>query len=78
MEAEIFGAFLILGTMSTEVWGRIFRKRANYVEKVVKIRDIANFQRGKSTFAPIYLKISTMEGKIFLAFLILVTISTMV
>ena len=42
------------------------------------VRDIANFQGGKCTFAPIYLKISAMEGEIFLAFLIFGTISTMV
>ena len=50
------------------VW-RIFDKRVKYVGKVVISRDIANFQGGKSTFGPIYLKISAMEGKIFWAFL---------
>ena len=45
---------------------------------MLKVRDIANFQGGKCTFAPIYLKISAMEGEIFLAFLILGTMSTMV
>ena len=40
-------------------------------------RDIANFQGGKCTFAPIYLKICAMEGEIFLAFLIFGTMSTM-
>ena len=39
---------------------------------------MANFQGGKCTFAPIYLKISAMEGKIFWAFLMLGTMSTMV
>ena len=77
MEGEIFWSFLILGTMSTKVSVRIFDKRANYVEQVVKNRDIANFQGGKSTFAPIYLIISAMEGEIFWAFLIFGTISTM-
>ena len=42
------------------------------------IRDIANFQGGKCTFAPIYLKISAMEGEIFWEFIILGTMSTMV
>ena len=56
----------------------IFDKRANYVERFVKISDIANFQGGKCTFAPIYLKISAMEGEIFWAFLTLGTMSTMV
>ena len=41
-------------------------------------RDIANFQGEKCTFAPIYLKISAMEGEIFLTLLIFGTISTMV
>ena len=45
---------------------------------LLKDRDIANFQGGKCTFAPIYLKISAMEGEIFWAFLILGTMSTMV
>ena len=72
MEGEIILAFLILGTLSTMVSRRIFDKRANYVERFVKISDIANFQGGKCTFAPIYLKISAMEGEIFWAFLILV------
>ena len=45
---------------------------------MLKVRDIANFQGGKCTFAPIYLKISAMEGEIFWAFLILGTMSTMV
>ena len=45
---------------------------------MLKDRDIANFQGGKCTFAPIYLKISAMEGEIFWAFLILGTMSTMV
>ena len=75
---EIFWVFLILGTMSTMVSRRIFDKRANYVERFVKILDIANFQGGKCTFALIYLKISAMEGEIFWAFLILGTMSTMV
>ena len=45
---------------------------------MLKFWDIANFQGGKCTFAPIYLKISAMEGEIFWAFLILGTMSTMV
>ena len=49
MEGELFGAFLILGTMSTTVLRRIFDKRANYVERFVKTRDIANFLGGKCT-----------------------------
>ena len=77
MEGEIFWPFLILGTMSTMVSRRIFDKCANYVEIFVKNRDLANFQGGKCTFAPIYLKISAMEGEIFWAFLILGTMSTM-
>ena len=40
--------------------------------------DIANFQGGKCTFAPIYLKISAMEGAMFWAFLILGRMSTTV
>ena len=52
------------------VTARIFDKRANYVERFVKFPDIANFQGGKCTFAPIYLKISAMEGEIFCPFLI--------
>ena len=78
MEGEIFWAFLILGKMFTKVSRRIFDKRENYVGRFVKIRDIANFQGGKCTFAPIYLKISAMEGEIFWAFLILGTMSIMV
>ena len=65
MEGEIFWAFLILGTMSTMLQSRIFEKRANYVERFVKILHIANFQGGEYTFAPIYLKISEMVGEIF-------------
>ena len=65
MEGEIFGAFLILGTMSTTVSRRIFDKRANYVEDLLFDREIANFQGGKCTFASIYLKTSAMEGEIF-------------
>ena len=45
---------------------------------MLKDRDIANFEGGKCTFAPIYLKISAMEGEIFWAFLILRTKSKMV
>ena len=78
MEGEIFWEFLTLGTMSTMVWRRIFDKRANYVERFVKRSGIANFQGGKCTFAPIYLKISAMECEIFWAFLILGTMSIMV
>ena len=44
-------------------------------EDLLKFRDIANFQDGECTFAPIYLKISAMEGEIFWAFLILGTMS---
>ena len=44
MEGEIFGAFLILGTMSTMVPRRIFDKRANYVERFVIRSGIANFK----------------------------------
>ena len=65
IEGEIFWTFLILGTMSIMVSRRNFDIRANYVERFVKIRDIANFQGGKCTFALIYLKISAMEGEIF-------------
>ena len=64
--------------MSTTVYRRIFDKRANYVERFVKILDIANFPGGKCTFAPTYHKISEMEGEIFWAFLILGTMSIMV
>ena len=78
MEGEIFCVFLILGSMSTMVSRRIFDKRANYGGRIVKKRDIANFQRGKCSFAPMYLKISAMEVEIFLAFLIFGTMSTMV
>ena len=45
---------------------------------LLKYRDIANFLSGKCTFAPIYRKISAMEGEIFWAFLIFGTMSTMV
>ena len=78
MEGEIFWAFLIFGTMCTKVQRLIFDKRANYVERFVKFLDIANFQGGKCTFAPICLQISETEGKIFWAFLIIGTMSTMV
>ena len=75
MEGEIFLAFLIFGTMSTMVYRRIFDKCANYGERfVIRSGSIANFQGGKCTFAPIYLKISVMEGEIFCSFLILVSI----
>ena len=45
IRGEIFWTFLILGTMSIMVSRRNFDIRANYVERFVKIRDIANFQR---------------------------------
>ena len=45
---------------------------------LLKVRDIANFQGEKCTFAPIYLKICAMEGEISQAFLILGTMSTTV
>ena len=48
------------------------------LKDLLNFRDIANFQGGKCTFAPIYLKISAMEGEIFWAFLILGTMSIMV
>ena len=48
------------------------------LKDLLKFRDIANFQGGKCTFAPIYLKISATRGEIFWAFLILGTMSTMV
>ena len=69
---------LILGTMSTMVSRRIFDKCANYVERFVISLELANFQGGKCTFAPIYLKISAMQGEIFWAFLIFGSMSTMV
>ena len=47
MEGEIFWAFLILGTMSTMVSRRIFDKRANYVERFVKISGYSEFSRWK-------------------------------
>ena len=78
MEVEIFLAFLIFGTMSTMVSRRIFDKCANYVERFVVKWELANFQGGKCTFAPIYIKISAMEFEIFWAFLFFGTISTMV
>ena len=71
MEWEIFWAFLIFETMPTMLSRRIFDKCANYVERFVIKSDIAHFQGGKFIFAPIYLKISEMEGEIFGAFLIL-------
>ena len=75
----MFWAFLILGTMSTMVSRPIFDKRANYVERFVKRSGYSEFSKvEKCTFAPIYLKISAMEGEIFWAFLILGTMSTMV
>ena len=77
-DGEIFWAFLIFGTMCTKVQRLIFDKRSNYVERFVKFLDIANFQGGKCTFAPICLKISATEGEIFWAFLIIGTMSTMV
>ena len=64
--------------MSIMVSRRNFDIRANYVKRFVKIRDIANFQGGKCTFAPIYLQISAMDGKIISAFLIHITMFTMV
>ena len=68
MEGEIFLAFLIFWTMSTIVSRRIFDKRPNYGGRFVINSELANFQGGKCTFAPIYLKISAMEGEIFWAF----------
>ena len=47
MEGEIFWAFLILGTMSTMVSRRIFDKRANYVERFVKILGYSEFSMWK-------------------------------
>ena len=75
MEGEIFWAFLILVTMSTIVFRRIFDKCANYVEIFVIRSGYSEFSRWKMYFAPIYLKISAMESEIFWAFLILGTIS---
>ena len=57
---------------------RIFDKCANHVERFVVRSELANFQGGKCTFAPIYLKISEMQGEIFWAFLIFGAMSTMV
>ena len=75
---EIFLAFLIFGTMSTMVSIGGFLINVTIIYKdLLKDRDIANFLGGKCTFAPIYLKISAMEGEIFWAFLIFGTISTM-
>ena len=42
--------------MCTMVSRRIFDKHDNYVEDLLKFRDIVNFQGGKCTFAPIYLQ----------------------
>ena len=78
MEVEIFLAFLIFGTMSTMVSRRIFDKCANYVERFVVTSEIANFQDGKCTFPPIYIKLSAMEFEIFWAFLFFGTIFIMV
>ena len=78
MEGEIFLAFIILGTMSTMLYRPIFDKCANYVERFVVKWELANFQGGKCTFAPIYIKISVMEFEIFWVFLFFGTISTMV
>ena len=47
MEGEIFWAFLILGTMSTTVHKRIFDKRANYVERLVKCSGNSELSRLK-------------------------------
>ena len=47
MEGEIFWAFLILGTMSTMVSKRIFDKRANCVERFVKISVYSEYSRWK-------------------------------
>ena len=70
-EGEIFSSFLILGAMSTMV-PRPILIRAN-----LKDRHKADFQDGKCSFAPIYLKISMTEGGTFLEFLILMAMSTM-
>ena len=78
MEGEIFWALLIFGTISIMVWRRMLDKCANYVERFVITLGYSDFQGGKCTFAPIYLKISAMEGEIFWALLIFGTISTMV
>ena len=64
--------FLILRAMSTMV-PRPILIRAN-----LKDRHKADFQDGKCSFAPIYLKISMTEGGTFLEFLILGAMSTMV
>ena len=56
--------FLILRAMSTMV-PRPILIRAN-----LKGRQIADFQGGKCTFAPIYLKSSEKEGETFSTFLI--------
>ena len=48
------------------------------LKDLLNFRDVANFQGGKCTFAPIYLKITAMEGDIIWAFLILGTVSIMV
>ena len=47
------------------------------LKDLLNFRDVANFQGGKCTFAPIYLKITAMEGEIIWAFLILGTVSIM-
>ena len=52
MEGEIFCEFLILGTMSTMGSRPIFDKRANYVERFVRISGYSEFSRWKMYVCP--------------------------
>ena len=75
---KYFSAFLILGTMSIMVSRWIFDIRANYVERFVIISGYSEFSRRKMYLSTNLSQISTMEGELFWAFLILGTRSTTV
>ena len=75
---KYFGIFNPWNNVYNGVRGGFLINVPIMLKDLLKFRDIANFQGGKCTFAPIYLKISAMEGEIFWAFLILGTMSIMV
>ena len=78
MEGEIFSAFFNPWNFVYNGVRRIFDKRANYVERFVKIREIANFKVENVPLHQFISKSLRWRVKYFGAFLILGTMSTMV
>ena len=64
---KYFGDFLSLEQCLQWCRGGILIYVPIMLEDLLKGRDIANFQGGESSFAPIYLKISVKVGEIFWA-----------